>query len=110
MLLCVFTASLSISWVILSFRRKVNFSNSFKKAAIVILLLVFVDYAGQTMPIVSPSSKGKIRIAQIFVAVLGASNYTYAQATWSKNLPHWLANHIRTFKFIVGYTCDGCSG
>jgi transposase len=62
---------------------------------------LFVDYAGKTMPIVSPVT-GEIRAAQIFVAVLGASNYTYAEATWSQSLPDWLASHVRTFEFIGG--------
>ena len=62
---------------------------------------LFVDYAGQTMPVVSPST-GEIRFAQIFVAVLGASNYTYAEATWSQSLPDWLASHVRTFEFLGG--------
>ena len=64
---------------------------------------LFVDYAGQTMPVVSPST-GEIRFAQIFVAVLGASNYTYAEATWSQTLPDWLASHVRTFEFMGGTT------
>jgi transposase len=62
---------------------------------------LFVDYAGQTMPVVS-STTGEVRSAQIFVAVLGASNYTYAEATWSQSLPDWLASHVRTFEFIGG--------
>jgi len=55
---------------------------------------LFVDYAGQTIPIVSGDS-GEIRFAQIFVAVLGASNYTYCEATWTQGLPDWLASHTR---------------
>lgn len=62
---------------------------------------LFVDYAGQTMPIVQGDT-GEIRFAQIFVAVLGASNYTYAEATWSQKLSDWLASHVRTFEFIGG--------
>ncbi len=50
---------------------------------------LFVDYAGQTVPIVS-NSTGEIRTAQIFVAVLGASNYTFCEATWSQKLPDWI--------------------
>ncbi|WP_199271368.1 hypothetical protein [Paraglaciecola sp. L1A13] len=45
-----------------------------------------MDYAGQTVPIVS-STAGVVRTAQIFVAVMGASNYTYAEATNTKALP-----------------------
>ena len=63
----------------------------------------FVDYAGTTLPIVHPDT-GEIRQAQLFVAVLGASNYTYAEATWSQSLPDWLGSHVRTFEFI-----DGCT-
>ena len=40
---------------------------------------LFVDYSGQTMQVVDPST-GEVREAEIFVAVLGASNYTYAEA------------------------------
>ena len=62
---------------------------------------LFVDYAGQTVPIVS-SSTGEIRTAQIFVAVLGASNYTFCEATWSQKLPDWINSHVRAFNFIGG--------
>lgn len=53
------------------------------------------------MPVVCASS-GEIRKAQIFVAVLGASNYTYAEATWSQSQPDWLGGHVRTFEFFGG--------
>ena len=46
---------------------------------------LFVDYAGQSVAIVDPRT-GEIREAQIFVAVLGASNYTYAEATWTQKI------------------------
>ena len=62
---------------------------------------LFVDYAGQTVPIVDGDS-GEIRTAQIFVAVLGASNYTFCEATWSQSLPDWLGSHARAFSFIGG--------
>jgi transposase len=61
----------------------------------------FVDYCGQTTPIVSATT-GEIRAAQIFVAVLGASNYTYAEATLTQSLPDWLSSHVRTFEFFGG--------
>lgn len=64
---------------------------------------LFVDYAGQTAPVVDRTS-GEIRQAQIFVAVLGASNYTYAEATWTQSLPDWIASHQRAFRFIDGAT------
>jgi len=62
---------------------------------------LFVDYAGQTLEIVDPRS-GEIRTAQIFVAVLGASNYTFAEATWSQSLSDWLGSHRRCFEFFGG--------
>lgn len=62
---------------------------------------LFVDYAGQTVPVVDRST-GEVRQAQIFVAVLGASNYTYAEATWSQKLPDWIGSHTRTFEFLGG--------
>ncbi len=62
---------------------------------------LFVDYAGQTLPVIDPRT-GEIRSAQIFVAVLGASNYTYAEATWSQSLPDWIGSHQRSFTFLGG--------
>jgi transposase len=62
---------------------------------------LFVDYAGQTVPITDPRS-GEIRVAQIFVAVLGCSNYTYAEATWTQALSDWLSSHVRALEFIGG--------
>ena len=62
---------------------------------------LFVDYAGQTVPIIDGMS-GEIRQAQIFVAVLGASSYTYVEATWSQALPDWIGSHVRAFEFMGG--------
>jgi transposase len=62
---------------------------------------LFVDYAGQTVPVVDPAT-GEIRDAQIFIAVLGASNYTYAEATWSQSLADWIGSHVRAFAFLGG--------
>jgi len=62
---------------------------------------MFVDYCGHTVPVVDAST-GEIREAQIFVAVLGASNYTYAEATWTQSLPDWIASHQRAFAFVGG--------
>ena len=64
---------------------------------------LFVDYAGQTMPIVD-STTGVITEAQIFVATLGASNYTFAEATLSQELPCWIQSHIHAFEFFGGVT------
>ena len=61
----------------------------------------FVDYCGPTVPIINPQT-GEVRTAQVFVAVLGASNYTYAEATWSQNLRDGLSSHMRTFEYFGG--------
>ena len=61
----------------------------------------FVDYSGKTVPIVDRET-GEIRQAQIFVAVLGASNYTFAVASWSQALPDWIGAHVRMFQFFQG--------
>lgn len=61
----------------------------------------FVDYAGLTVPYVDRYT-GEILQAQIFVGVLGASNYTYAEATKSQALPDWIGSHMRMFKFFGG--------
>lgn len=62
---------------------------------------MFVDYAGHTLPIVNRST-GEIREAQIFVAVLGASSYTFAEATWSQGLADWIGSHTRALQFFGG--------
>ena len=62
---------------------------------------LFVDYAGQTVEVVDRHT-GEVRQAQIFVAVLGASNYTYAEATWTQQLPDWIGAHVRAFGFLGG--------
>lgn len=62
---------------------------------------LFVDYAGQTVPIIDRTT-GELHPAQIFVAVLGASNYTYAEATRTQSLPDWIGSHVRAFSFLGG--------
>lgn len=62
---------------------------------------MFVDYSGQTVTISDPTT-GDLRMAQIFVAVLGASNYTFAEATWSQKLPDFIASHINAFRYFRG--------
>ena len=62
---------------------------------------LFVDYSGQTVPVIDPAT-GEIRQAQIFVAVLGASSYTYVEATWSQSLADWTGSHVRCFEFLGG--------
>jgi transposase len=58
----------------------------------------FVDYSGKKVPIFDPHS-GEVRDAEIFVGVLGASNLTYAEASWTQALPDWIGAHVRMFKF-----------
>jgi transposase len=62
---------------------------------------LFVDYAGHTVPIIDKKT-GQIREAQIFVATMGASNYTYAEATWTQSLPDWIGSHTRALRFLGG--------
>jgi transposase len=62
---------------------------------------LFVDYAGQTVSVVNAAT-GETREAQVFIAVLGASNYTYAEATWTQSLPDWINSHVRAFEFFQG--------
>jgi len=64
---------------------------------------LFVDYAGQTIPI-HDSVTGEIQQAQLFVATLGASNYTYAEASFSQDLPSWIQSHVHAFEFFGGVT------
>jgi len=62
---------------------------------------LFVDYAGPTIPIVDRTT-GEIHPAQVFVAVMGASNYTFAEATMTQGLADWTGSHVRTFEFMGG--------
>jgi len=62
---------------------------------------LFVDYCGQTVPVIDQST-GEVHACQIFVAVLGASNYTYAEATYTQGLPDWIGSHVRALLFIGG--------
>jgi transposase len=62
---------------------------------------LFVDYAGQTIPVVDPRT-GEVHATAIFIAVLGASNYTFAEATWSQSLPDWIGSHVRAFAAFGG--------
>jgi transposase len=62
---------------------------------------LFVDWAGATMPIYDPVT-GQASPAQLFVAVLGASNYTYAEATLDQRMANWIGAHVRTFEFFGG--------
>lgn len=61
---------------------------------------LFIDYCGETMAY--RDELGQIKKAAIFVAVLGASNYTFACATPSQGLPDWLDAHVQAFSFFGG--------
>ncbi|HZB91982.1 MAG TPA: IS21 family transposase [Stellaceae bacterium] len=63
---------------------------------------LFVDYAGDTAPVIIDRLTGESREAWIFVAVLGASNFTYAEATWTQRLADWIGAHTRALEAIGG--------
>lgn len=62
---------------------------------------MFVDYAGQKILITNPKT-GEATPAEMFVAVLGASNYTYAEASLTQQLPDWIGSHVRAFEYFRG--------
>ena len=62
---------------------------------------LFVDWAGETFP-VTDRQTGIVRQAHLFVAALGASNYTYAEAFENTQLPSWIEAHIHTWEFFEG--------
>jgi transposase len=62
---------------------------------------LFVDWAGGTVPIIDPMT-GEVHEAHLFVAVLGASSYTYAEARWSETLPDWIGAHVNALDFLNG--------
>ncbi|MGC9976188.1 MAG: IS21 family transposase [Syntrophales bacterium] len=62
---------------------------------------LFVDYAGQTMPVTDPIT-GETRDAYLFVATLGASSYTYIEAGFAQDLPSWISSHVRAFAHFGG--------
>ncbi len=62
---------------------------------------IFVDFAGHAMEVIDGAT-GEVRRAEIFVAVLGASSYTFAEATWTQSLPDWIAAHVAMLAFIGG--------
>jgi transposase len=62
---------------------------------------LFVDFAGDTMPVFDAVT-GEVRDTKIFVAVLGASNYTYVEARFSEGLPDWIGAHVNALEFLGG--------
>jgi transposase len=63
---------------------------------------LFVDYAGDTVTVVVDRLTGKTRQAHLFVAVLGASSLSFAQARWSETLPDWIECHLLALEFFGG--------
>ena len=66
---------------------------------------MFVDYAGTTLEVMVGTT-GEVRVCQLFVAVLGASNYTYAEATFTQRLIDWIGSHVRAFAFFGGVSAQ----
>ena len=62
---------------------------------------MFVDWAGSTIPIHDPQG-GPAQAGHLFVAVLGASSYTYAEATHDEQLANWISAHVRALEFYQG--------
>jgi transposase len=62
---------------------------------------LFVDFAGMKLPIADPQT-GEVHEAEVFVAAMGASSFTYAEALPSQELRHWLSAHVNTFEFLRG--------
>jgi len=63
---------------------------------------LFVDYAGDGVPVVIDRLTGEVRMAQIFVAVLGVSSFTFAKASWTQTLPDWIDAHVSALEAIGG--------
>ncbi len=68
---------------------------------------LFADYAGDTVPVIVDRLTGQVRPAQIFVAVMGASNFTYAEASWTQALADWIGAHTRAFA-ALGVAYPNC--
>jgi len=62
---------------------------------------LFIDYCGPTVHIINPDT-GEFRKAQIFVATMGASNFTYVEACESQKQESWLKAHVNAFEFLGG--------
>jgi len=62
---------------------------------------LFVDYAGQKPHLVDPQT-GEVREVELFVAVLGASNYTFAEASATQQIADWIQSHVHAFEYLGG--------
>jgi transposase len=63
---------------------------------------LFVDYAGDTVPVIIDRRTGETRAAHIFVAVMGGSSLSFAHASWTETLPDWIDAHVHTFAYFGG--------
>ena len=63
--------------------------------------VAYVDYSGAVLSVTDPKT-GELKKVQIFVGVLGASSYTFCEATWSQTSRDWIASHTRMFEFFGG--------
>jgi transposase len=63
---------------------------------------LFVDYAGDTVPVIVDRRTGKTQAAHIFVAVMGGSSLSFACATWSETLGDWIDAHVQAFDYFGG--------
>jgi hypothetical protein len=61
-----------------------------------------ISSSPDTVPVIIDRLTGKVRAAQIFVAVMGASNFTYAEASWTQALADWIGAHTRAFATLGG--------
>lgn len=61
----------------------------------------YVDYSGARIGITNPVI-GEIRAAQVFIGVLGGSNYTYCEVTWTQRSCNWISSHVRMFEYFCG--------
>ena len=63
---------------------------------------LFVDYAGDTVPVIIDRRTGETRAAHLFVAVMGGSSLSFAHASWTEKLPDWIDAHVRAFAYFGG--------
>ncbi len=63
---------------------------------------LFVDYAGDTVPVIVDRRTSKTQAAHIFVAVMGGSSLSFAHAAWSETLPDWIDAHVQAFAYFGG--------
>jgi transposase len=63
---------------------------------------LFVDYAGDTVPVIIDRRTGETRAAHLFVAVMGGSSLSFAHASWTEKLPDWIDAHVQAFAYFGG--------